>query len=499
VQASAIAVSFTDLEARFVWANDAFSRITGYALDELVGRPVALLRSGEHDDAFYDAIWALISKGEVWRGQIVRRRRDGGLYLADLTVCPVLDETGKIVNFIDYHNDITRQRELETRVAQAERLASVGMLTAGVAHEVNNPLAYAAANVGLVLEELERGLAPDEARSAAALELLREARGGIERAKEILRDLRVFARADDTGAGVADVHASLDAALGLVATELRHRARVSRSYGDVAPVHAAEGRLVQVFVNLLLNAAQALEGARQGSAEVRVATRMSAEHVVVEIADTGPGIARADQERVFEPFFTTKPPGIGTGLGLAICRGIVGELGGSIELESELGQGATFRVVLPAASEPIAREASAPAPPGAEALATRRGRVLVVDDEAAVATSIRRVLGREHDVCIETSARAALARLERGEIFDVILCDLMMPELSGVELYDELTRRAPSAVERMVFLTGGAFGPRAREFLRNVANTCLAKPFDNEALRRLIRERVAALPPSASE
>ena len=197
--------------------------------------------------------------------------------------------------------------------------------------------------------------------------------------------------------------------------------------------------------------------------------------------DTGHGIAPEVLDRIFEPFFTTKPAGVGTGLGLAICHGIVTGLGGEIRVESQPGRGSVFRVILPPARAPAPEPADRPGPASAP-----RGRILVVDDEPLVGRAIQRILGADHEVVVETSGRAALARAERGERFDLLLCDLMMPEMTGQDLLEALERTAPDLAGRVVFLTAGAFTPAAREFLERTRRPRLEKPFEAEALERLV-------------
>jgi len=208
---------------------------------------------------------------------------------------------------------------------------------------------------------------------------------------------------------------------------------------------------------------------------------------VIEVADTGAGISQQNLERIFDPFFTTKPVGIGTGLGLSICRRIVSQLGGTIEVDSEVGRGSLFRVVLPAA-----RDSRAAPMATSEPLAPRKARVLVVDDEAAFGRVLLRTLGAEHDVQVLTSGKEAVARLAAGERFDVILSDLMMPEMTGMELYERLQEIASDQAKKMIFVSGGAFTVAAREFLDRVPNQRIDKPFQPGNLLALIAQAIAA-------
>jgi CheY-like chemotaxis protein len=243
-----------------------------------------------------------------------------------------------------------------------------------------------------------------------------------------------------------------------------------------------------VFLNLLINAAQAIPEGNADGNEVKIATYPEGrDHVVVEISDTGQGIPESVKQRLFTPFFTTKPVGVGTGLGLSICHRIVTSLGGTISVESQEGRGATFRVVLPVAAGVTADE---PTPAPEPARPFRRGRVLVVDDEAMIRRSIARSLGTQHDVTTAASGREALELLVAGERFDMIFCDLMMPEMTGMELHAVLMMTAPEQASHMVFLTGGAFTESARRFLSDVPNVALDKPFDPQRLLAMVNERI---------
>jgi signal transduction histidine kinase len=389
----------------------------------------------------------------------------------------------------------SEHREIQARLAQTDRLTSLGTLAVGVAHEINNPLAYVLLNLGYVAEELPK-LLPDPApdsRASEVLVALEHARDGAERIRNTVRSLQTFSRPENETRSPLQISQILDATLPMVANEIRHRARLVKDYDPIPEVVANEARLGQVFLNLLLNAVQALPEDRSESNEIHLSLRSpSPDRIAIEVRDNGVGIPPQVRGRIFEPFFTTKPVGIGTGLGLTICHGIVTSLGGTLSFESEVGKGTTFRVELPVAVRTIGASAVAhvagkpPAPPKAPS----RGRILVVDDEPIVCFSLERLLSPEGDVVALTSARQALSIVREGERFDVILCDLMMPEMDAPVLYDELRAIAPAQAERMVFVTGGAFTVRAREFLESVPNPRLGKPFDIEALVALVRSRI---------
>jgi CheY-like chemotaxis protein len=389
--------------------------------------------------------------------------------------------------------DLSDRRKAEA----AARLAGVGTLAAGVAHEINNPLTFVAANLELAgdaLDALAQRPAEAVAIAAEARRALADAQSGALRVRDIVRDLKVFSR-EEEGVGPVDVRRALQAALSIARNELRHRARVTvQIEATVAPVMANEHRLGQVFLNLLVNAAQAIAPGRTEGHEVAVAVRQAGDEVVVEVRDSGAGMGPQVRARIFEPFFTTKPIGQGTGLGLSICHGIIVALGGRIEVESQEGEGSTFRVVLPAAPPgtvtavgPIAASlpASAPAPPGPDARTAGQPSVLVVDDEAMVGSAVRRLLSG-YSVTVLDRARQALAVIEGGAQFDVVLCDLMMPDMTGMELHARVASSAPRLAERFLFVTGGAFTDEAREFLERHAGRRLEKPFDVQQLREAV-------------
>lgn len=391
------------------------------------------------------------------------------------------------------------RKKMREQLLISERMASVGVLAAGVAHEINNPLAalmanleFAARSLTLALEKhhdadaAEAALATLRADIAEVQEPLEDAREAADRVRQIVRDIKIFSRSgDDERRELVDVRRTMESSLRMAWNEIRHRARLVKDYQDVPVVDGNESRLGQVFLNLVVNAAQAIPEGRFRSNEIRIATGVDdSGRVRIAVSDTGAGIAPENLARLFDPFFTTKPSGIGTGLGLAICHRIVVALGGELRVESELGKGSTFEVLLPAAEGEIEEPAVLSPPPSD---APRRGRILIIDDEPSVAAAMRRALGKEHDVQTVTTAVAALDRFTGGERFDVIFCDLMMPQMTGMEFFEQLSRLAPSQSSRVVFTTGGAFTSAARAFLDRVPNARVEKPFDIHNLRLMVR------------
>jgi len=280
----------------------------------------------------------------------------------------------------------------------------------------------------------------------------------------------------------------LDSTLRMAWHEIRHRARLVKAFDEVPAVEANEARLGQVFLNLVINAAHAIPEGRTESNQIRVTTRSEGGRVLIEIADTGVGMSNELMEHIFTPFFSTRPPGVGTGLGLTICRRLVEDIGGELRVTSREGKGSTFTILLPVTERTEDDEPSSEPPP--VAVPGQRARILVIDDDPMVAAAVRRSLATDHDVQTTTVTQEALERLRAGERFDLILCDVMMPNMTGVDFWQEVERFAPEETKKIVFLTGGAFALQARQFLDSVPNMQLDKPFLPEKLRHVVRDHL---------
>ena len=374
--------------------------------------------------------------------------------------------------------DVTERNELTARMMELDRMVAVGTLAAGVGHEINNPLAFLTAN----LEELEQTLSPV---ASEAKVLVEEALVGSRRIRDIVRSISGFSRAGGERRTIS-LSAAVHSATTLAGNELRHRARLSVEHQQEFYVEANEADLGQVLLNLLVNASHAVRDGGPEQNSVRVRTYSDQGRAVCEVSDTGCGISPSVLPRIFDPFFTTKPVGEGTGLGLSICLQTVRSLGGNIEVESEAGVGTTFRVLLPAvepATEPLRLANRSPAASG------RRARLMLVDDDENLLRSLSRPLRRHFDLTLCVSAEDALSHLERGEEFEAILTDLMMPGTSGMELYEWVLQLDPGVAARMLFTTGGAFTPAATRFCAAMEDRVLPKPISVAELR----DRVEAL------
>ncbi|MFO0758658.1 MAG: PAS domain S-box protein [Byssovorax sp.] len=474
---------------KVLYANPSFVRLAGYeTVEEVLGKSLADMVHEDERQVVSGRLSRVDAGAVVSTTQEYRvRRPDGKPAVCEFFAIPIEYEGAPAA--LSFGRDITERRRLHEQLVQSARMAALGVVAAGVAHEINNPLAYVLLNLGFLARELP-GLIGDAGARERILEMLKAVREGTDRVAVIARDMRSLAR--EGGAGPADLRMVLDSCLNILGGELRPKARVVREYQEVPSVAASPERLGQLFLNLILNAAQALPPGGADLNEVRVAVRSGAGGtVLVEISDTGVGIPPELQELIFEPFFTTKPMGMGTGLGLSICQGIVASLGGEIRVESAPGKGTTFRVILPAGDArpfvvphssdppPLSVPRSTPAPGDAP-------RLLIIDDERALGAALRAVLSEGYTVTVVNDGQEGLDLLLGGKSFEVILCDLLMPGITGMDVYARVREARPHLASRFVFMTGAPLMPAVAAFLERVKNPRLHKPIDLAALEEQI-------------
>ena len=417
-------------------------------------------------------------------------RRDGTLRVIEELSIPILFEGALATASVAA--DVTEREQANEKVLSADRLAAIRTLAAGAAHEINNPLTYATINVEYVLRQLRMTAADTRTLGDAAemtgqlaplLDSLQQAQEGMTRIRDIVRKLMTFSQGTVESRTLVDVRSVLEASIQMALHEIVHRARLVRDLCDVPPVEANEARLGQVFLNLIVNAVQAIPEGDPRAHQVRIATRTDdSGNAIIEVGDTGVGIAPEGVGRVFDPFFTSKSRGEGVGLGLSIALGTVKSLGGEIEVASTPEQGTVFRVLLPPAKGWRATRSE----PATEGEGVERRRMLVVDDDRHVGEALERAMSGLVEVESTTDVRGVLDRLRTGERWDVILCDLLMPETSGMDLYRHTLKVAPEAAACFVFMTAGAFTPKVRAFLEGVQSPCLEKPLDMGKLRSLV-------------
>lgn len=479
-----------------VYANETLARGLGLpSVTELIGQDLAALEAGMTPEQSREVREALASDQQVVAlGELPLLDGAGGSLLYEV-VAGAVEIDGRPARICIGH-DITEARRVRSRLAASERLGTLGLLAAGVAHEVNNPLSYM---LGSVRELQARGPMPDQAA------LLNEVARGAESIARVVRALTSFSQVGPQGPPRrTSVQAALSSAVRLVRNTVRHRARLSESYETVDDVMAPPGTLGQVFLNLIVNAVEAIPAGDVEANRLAVRCFPREGQVVVEVEDTGEGIPEENLVRVFDPFFTTRPQGEGTGLGLAICSGIVQSCGGHIEVDTQVGRGTTFRVILPGAPGPALAIENvnttsevetlwAETPPSLDE-PSADARLLLVDDDARVARALARVLRRHFQVDVVHSVADAKELLAQRS-YGGIVCDLMMPGLSGDKLHEWLQVEHPVLAEHTLFVTGGAFTPAARQFLDVTTARCLIKPVDPDELLLAVEDLLAGASP----
>lgn len=545
-----------------VYLNGHAERLLGVPMHEAMSTPGFLRKTHADPDSVADfehAVQQAREGREATPYEARLRRRNGDEITAQGNVYPMLGAKGDVIAIEGVLADVSSEQAARSRLVQADRLSTLGTLAAGVAHEINNPAAFVLLGIDM-LDRLLQSAGKDMAegpRSQAGT-LIRDLRDSVRRIVDIARDLRLFASAPGDGGRrtFIDVNRAVESALTLTRGHIIDRAQIQRDLGDVPPVLMDDSRLGQVIVNLLVNATQAIPkpgsvpstrsppGDAAHSAKtahtISVATRLKDDDVLIEVTDTGVGIAPENLNRIWTPFFTTKTPEVGTGLGLSISRDIIERAGGTITVESPApgtGRGTRFTIVLPVARGPMpsaGRRMSTP-PLGRPILA--RAQVLIVEDEPALARALAEGIGRVHEVRVVSRAHDALELLvpatqrettvreapitippvtlketavldrpitipapstlvsgrapPKKPRFDVVLCDLRMPGMSGEALYKEVKAHDEAQASAFIFMTGVGFGADVERFLRDAGRPVLEKPFATDAALELIAKIVS--------
>jgi PAS domain S-box-containing protein len=507
---------------KFTYASPAVERVLGFTDKESVGRTVANMTTPASLEFIKSTTPARIERAlqggtDIYTDHIDMVHKDGRVVPTEINMRFVLNPRTGRAEGTGVMRDIAERKQMQSQLAQSDRMASMGMLAAGVAHEINNPLAYVLYNLESLTDDLPKlssalrkclGIVGErvgdeewaslmgkdqELLNPAMLDDIRarfkDALQGSHRIKDVARGLGTFSRVErDRLVPVALMHV-IEVAINMVFNEIKYRARLVKEYGKTSTIMANDGRLSQVFLNLLINAAHAIGDGDQEGNEIRVRTWQEGDEVFAEVRDTGKGIAKEHLPQLFEPFFSTKEMGVGTGLGLPISKTIVEEYGGRIEVESEVGKGTRFVVRLPV--NKATEEDEAAQRDQVVVQTGGRGRILVVDDEAGIRAAMVRIL-RGHDVVQAVSGGEAQKILEADQAFDLILCDMMMPVMSGVDLHEWLLTTHPELAKQIVFITGGAFTPKAREHLSKVSNIRIEKPFDVANFKNIVGELIVA-------
>jgi PAS domain S-box-containing protein len=479
-----------DLAGNFTLFNDALCRQLGYSREELMGMNYKSYTPPEDVDRVFKAFNHIYRTGEPLRlFPMERIKKDGTRIYTETSGSRLLDEKGEIIGFRGVIHDTTVQkkaeeekRQLEQKAQLASRLASVGELASGVAHEINNPLTGVIGYAHLLLarKDISRDVRRD-------LEIINE---GAQRVAGIVKKLLAFARQTKPEQRYVNINELIGNTLDLRAYELAaSNIKVTLQLSRDMPMTIADpGQLQQVFLNLIINAETEMKLAHDRG-KLTIKTERINNTLRITFKDNGPGIARENLQTIFDPFFTTREVGQGTGLGLSVCHGIVTEHNGRIWVESELGKGAAFIIELPLATEEGRFET--PEPVIEEVTSVAKARILVVDDEPVIRQFISQVLG-EQGHTVETVDNAASAlKMVKSKRYRLILLDIKMPGMGGVELYKKFQKIAPSLTKRIVFITGDVMGKRTMSFLDKTKTHYIMKPFDARQLKAEINRILA--------
>ncbi|HEX2278557.1 MAG TPA: GAF domain-containing protein [Candidatus Tectomicrobia bacterium] len=488
VRAANDAIVLGDSQGRIITWNQGAESIFGYTEAEVLGQPLTILMPARYRVAHQRAVDQLMRTGQPrLTGKTLEfhgLRKDGSEFPLEMSLATW--ESGGSTFCSGIIRDITERKQAleqlqrqQEALYQREKLAAMGSLLASVAHELNNPLSVVMVQAELLSLELK-----DE----PLVERIKAMSQSAERCVHLVRNFLALARQNPPQRSQVSLNAVVEDVVELLSYTLRvdNIDLIWRPAQDLPPLWADQHQLHQVVVNLVTNAHQALRDTA-APRRLMLTTRHdpARRQVSLEVADTGPGIPPALRERIFEPFFTTKPPGIGTGLGLPFCQGIIAGHGGTISVESQPGHGAVFRVDLPVEAVP----APAPETPPPQTSPSSAGKtILVVDDEPGITSALAYLLRRDgHRVDTAAHGRQALERLQHRD-YDLILCDLRMPELDGPGFYAEMTRSHPHLRQRVIFLTGDTLSQEAQEFLARVGVSRLSKPFRAAEVRQAIQQ-----------
>jgi PAS domain S-box-containing protein len=470
VRQTSDSVVITDRNGAILYVNPAFERVTGYRRQEVLGQNPRILKSGRQPREFYAELWRTILSGKPWSGRLENRRKDGAVFVEQCTISPVFNQESEIEYFVAVKRDMSREIALGEQVRQSQKMESIGKLAGGIAHDFNNLLTVINGNCQLALMQTAAEH-PARARIEAAL-------AAGSRASELTSQLLAFSRrqpVEPVRMDIAEALVRLEPVLrSLLGDTCELQLRLEPGLGQV---RLDPSQFQQVILNLCVNARDAMLG--EGRIEIRAFSE--ADRIVLEVADTGPGIPEEIQSQIFEPFFTTKPKGKGTGLGLSVVYGIVTQNGGSIEVLSEPGKGACFRIEWPGAGVVQPR---LPAGMPTSEQSALDAEVLVVEDQAEVRRFVVEVLRaagcRVHEA---GDAESALRLAASHPGVRLLLTDVSMPGMDGDELANELTQRFP----RMQVLLMSGY-PRRGDAL---SWPVLPKPFTPEKLTEEVRRLLA--------
>lgn len=479
---------------KIIYANDLFCKFAKYSRSELIGKDHRIVNSGVHPKEFWKNCWDTVKSGKTWKAEVANKAKDGTIYWLDGTIVPFKNSKGEITQYIAIRSDITDRRngeikirEAQQKVAQSQRLSAIGVLAAGVGHEINNPLTISSGNLSVV-RRLLKGKEINWPKVETALEKQEIAN---ERIRKIVDGLRVYARVDEDELEVTSLDIAINQTISLLFEIFeKEGVKIHKHFSDSKLlVKGTIGKLQQVLMNILVNAKDASKGQNSRTIDIFL-ERTGKSNVLVSIKDNGCGIPNDIKNQIFEPFFTTKEVGEGTGMGLGIVSKIISNIGGEITVESEVNCGSTFNISLPL------QESSCNQEKKTEQLCTviMPKNVLVVDDEKEIRkilTSTLKELGVINIIEAE-NGQIALDKIKENQ-FDVVFSDLCMPVMSGQELFKHINDLSLEKKPITIVITGGIDTDLDQLMAHQQIDEYILKPFRESEVENILAKVLAKL------
>lgn len=481
-----------DRAGKFLYVNEGACRVLGHSREEFLSLSISDVTSDFSKERWHQ-LWIELETMKSVRIDTVGKRKDGAVFPVEVVLSlQELEDRRFACVFVRDMTERKKSEDLKQRLLHMDRFAAIGRLAGGVAHEINNPAAVVTTNLALLKEEMD-GLKTELISSKSSFdiqeiqEILGECEDGMKRIVSIVKDLGTFRRVEHDYQEEVDINDVIRASSKLIYNEVRHHARLVLDLNEIPRIRADRGKIGQVILNLIGNAAEAIPEGNAEKNQIRIITKKKDNNIAITIEDTGCGIPMDVRSKIFDPFFTTKPVGEAAGLGLTISREIIKKHGGEIQFESRNEKGSQFEITLPIALEKETSKGKGGVETP-EAKSSKR-RIFLIDDDLLLLSSFRRILEVNHEVVAVASGKEALSILGRDTDFDVVICDVMMPDTDGPMIYEFIRENVPHLLNRIVFTTAGTFTPRTKDFINTVSNQILEKPISSEALYEVL-ERI---------
>jgi two-component system, cell cycle sensor histidine kinase and response regulator CckA len=493
LESAANAVVLADRDGNILWVNPAFTKLTGYTFEEVIGKNPRILSSGKHEPAFYEDLWKTVRSGNVWRGEIINRRKDGTLYTEEMTITPVLDGDNDISHYIAIKEDVTRQKMLQRHMIESQKMESVGTLASGIAHDFNNILGIVLGYLTL----LERDRHDDEKYSKSVHAITK----AIQRGANLVQQILTFARKTDTSMDLVRVNSIIEELSAMLAETFPRTISIEHRLGENLPILIMDqGQFHQTIMNLCINARDAILETNKVNGAIKIETAAVQgtsvrkifpdagfeSYVSVSVSDDGCGMDEETIKRIYEPFYTYKKQGKGSGLGLSVVYGVVNAYQGFIDVKSEIGAGTVFTLYFP-------EQTAGNRPAGLHNIPTEDDipggteTILFIEDEQLLAEAVRSIFEQKgYSVIMAADGMEAVSLYTKHmHAIDLVVSDIGLPKISGYDVYSRI--REIRADVPFIFASG-YFDPALKnKFAANGIYEYVKKPYQPEAMLRIVR------------